>query len=81
VAVVVLDVDPERLFQVSSPGDQQPVQALGPHCSTVYAEFRVFEYRWSVGDGRTLVTQGPGRPGLASEVRTAWPRGAAVRWT
>jgi hypothetical protein len=42
--------------------------------STVHAEFRVLEYRWSFGDGRTLVTEEPGRPGLASEVRTAWPR-------
>ena len=30
VRVVVLDVDPEHLFQVASPNDQQPVQALGP---------------------------------------------------
>ncbi len=29
--VVVLDVDPEHLFQVASPDDQQPVQALSPH--------------------------------------------------
>jgi hypothetical protein len=31
VAVVVLDVDAEHLLKVSSAGDQQPVQALGPH--------------------------------------------------
>ena len=31
VRVVMLDVDPEHLFQVASPDDQQPVQALGPH--------------------------------------------------
>jgi hypothetical protein len=31
VAVAVLDVDAEHLLKVSSLGDQQPVQALGPH--------------------------------------------------
>jgi hypothetical protein len=31
VAVVVLDVDPKHLLQVSSSGDQQPVQAFDPH--------------------------------------------------
>jgi hypothetical protein len=30
MGVVVLDVDPQHLLEVSSPGDQQPVQALGP---------------------------------------------------
>ena len=31
VMVVVGDVDPEHLLEVSSPANQQPVQALGPH--------------------------------------------------
>jgi len=31
VMVVVGDVDPEHLPEVSSPANQQPVQALGPH--------------------------------------------------
>jgi len=31
VGVVVLHVDPQDLFEVAAPEDQQPVQALGPH--------------------------------------------------
>jgi hypothetical protein len=31
VSVVVLDVGAEHLLEVSSPGDQQPVQTFGPH--------------------------------------------------
>jgi len=42
--------------------------------STVHAEFRVVEYRWSFGRGEPLVTQGPGRPGLESEVNTVFRR-------
>jgi hypothetical protein len=43
--------------------------------STVHAEFRVVEYRWSFGGGgEPLVTQGPGRPGLESEVNTVFRR-------
>jgi PKD domain len=42
--------------------------------STVHAEFRVVEYRWSFGDGEPVVTQGPGRPGLESEVNTVFRR-------
>jgi hypothetical protein len=42
--------------------------------STVHAEFRVLEYRWSFGGGEPLVTQGPGRPGLESEVNTVFRR-------
>jgi hypothetical protein len=34
----------------------------------------VVEYRWAFGDGETLVTSGPGRPGLESEVSTAFRR-------
>jgi hypothetical protein len=30
VRPVVLDVDPEHLFQVASPDEKQPVQALAP---------------------------------------------------
>jgi hypothetical protein len=62
----------ESFFRLQG-ADQPPVD-LQVGGSTVHAEFRVLEYRWSFGDGRTLVTEGPGRPGLASEVRTAWPR-------
>jgi hypothetical protein len=42
--------------------------------STVHAEFRVVEYRWSFGGGEPLVTGGPGRPGLESEVNTTFRR-------
>jgi hypothetical protein len=43
--------------------------------STVHAEFRVVEYRWSFGGGGgPLVTRGPGRPGLESEVNTVFRR-------
>jgi hypothetical protein len=34
----------------------------------------VVEYRWAFGGGETLVTNGPGRPGLESEVSTAFRR-------
>jgi hypothetical protein len=41
--------------------------------STVHAEFRVVEYRWSFGGGgEPVVTEGPGRPGLESEVNTVF---------
>jgi hypothetical protein len=40
----------------------------------LHAEFRVVEYRWSFGDGEPLVTEGPGRPGLESEVNTVFRR-------
>ena len=42
--------------------------------STVHAEFRVVEYRWSFGGGEPVVTSGPGRPGLESEVNTVFRR-------
>jgi hypothetical protein len=54
--------------------------------STVHAEFRVAEYRWEFGDGRGMVTTEPGRPGVGSEVRTAFQRrgfyrvGVTVMW-
>jgi hypothetical protein len=54
--------------------------------STVHAEFRVVEYRWSFGGGEPLVTEGPGSPGLESEVRTTFARrgfyrvGVTVMW-
>ncbi len=53
--------------------EQAPVdlQVAG---STVHAVFRVVEYRWSFGAGEPLVTQGPGRPGLESEVNTTFRR-------
>jgi hypothetical protein len=62
----------ESFFRLQ--GANQPPVDLQVGGSTVHAEFRVLEYRWSFGDGRTLVTEGPGRPGLASEVHTAWSR-------
>jgi hypothetical protein len=64
---------------------QEPVE-LQVGGSTVRAEFRVVEYRWSFGDGEPLVTEGPGRPGLESEVRTTFGRrgfyrvGVTVVW-
>jgi hypothetical protein len=54
--------------------------------STVHAEFRVVEYRWSFGGGEPLVTDRPGSPGLESEVRTTFARrgfyrvGVTVMW-
>jgi hypothetical protein len=65
--------------------DQSPVD-LAVGGSTVHAEFRVLEYRWSFGDGEPLVTRGPGSPGLESEVRTTFARrgfyrvGVTVVW-
>lgn len=65
--------------------EQAPVD-LEVGGSTVHAEFRVLEYRWSFGDGEPLVTRGPGRPGLESEVRTTFARrgfyrvGVTVMW-
>jgi hypothetical protein len=65
--------------------DQPPVD-LEVGGSTVHAEFRVLEYRWSLGDGEPLVTRGPGSPGLESEVRTTFARrgfyrvGVTVMW-
>ena len=32
------------------------------------------EYRWSFGGGEPMVTEGPGRPGLESEVNTVFRR-------
>ena len=64
---------------------QAPVE-LQVGASTVRAEFRVVEYRWSFGGGEPLVTEGPGRPGLGSEVRTTFGRrgfyriGVTVVW-
>jgi hypothetical protein len=65
--------------------DQAPVD-LQVGGSTVHAEFRVVEYRWSFGGGEPLVTEGPGSPGLESEVRTTFSRrgfhrvGVTVMW-
>ena len=53
--------------------EQEPVD-LQVGGSTVHAEFRVVEYRWSFGEGEPLVTGGPGRPGLESEVNTVFRR-------
>ena len=65
--------------------EQSPVD-LQVGGSTVHAEFRVLEYRWSFGGGEPLVTRGPGSPGLESEVRTTFARrgfyrvGVTVMW-
>ena len=55
-------------------GIEQPPVDLQVGGSTVHAEFRVVEYRWSFGGGEPLVTDGPGTPGLESEVNTTFPR-------
>jgi PKD domain len=65
--------------------DQGPVE-LEIGGSTVRAEFRVVEYRWTFGAGQTLVTEGPGTPGLESEVNATFRRrgmyrvGVTVMW-
>jgi hypothetical protein len=67
-------------------GANQPPVDLQVGGSVVHAEFRVLEYRWAFGDGRQLVTTGPGSGGLDSEVRTAFRRrgfyrvGVTVMW-
>jgi hypothetical protein len=74
----------ESFFWVEG-ATQGPVE-LEVGGSTVRAEFRVVEYRWSFGEGEGLVTEGPGRPGLESEVRTTFGRrgfyrvGVTVMW-
>jgi hypothetical protein len=74
----------ESFFWVEG-ASQGPVE-LEVGGSTVRAEFRVVEYRWSFGEGEGLVTEGPGRPGLESEVRTTFGRrgfhrvGVTVMW-
>jgi hypothetical protein len=60
----------ESFFWVEG-ATQGPVE-LQVGGSTVRAEFRVVEYRWDFGGGEPLVTEGPGRPGLGSEVRTTF---------
>jgi hypothetical protein len=55
-------------------GIEQPPVDLQVGGSTVHAEFRVVEYRWSFGGGEPLVTDVPGTPGLESEVNTTFPR-------
>jgi len=50
----------------------QPPVDLTVRGSTVRARFDVVEYRWSFGDGQTLVTSGPGTPGLDSEVHATY---------
>jgi PKD domain len=60
-------------------GATQPPVELQVGGSTVRAEFRVVEYRWTFGAGETLVTEGPGTPGLESEVNTTFPRRGMYR--
>jgi hypothetical protein len=67
-------------------GVAQPPVDLSIAESVLHAEFRVAEYRWTFGDGGSLVTTGPGTPGLESEVRTRfrrrgiYPVGVTVMW-
>jgi hypothetical protein len=67
-------------------GTNQPPVELQVGGSTVRAEFRVVEYRWTFGGEEGLVTEGPGSPGLESEVRTTFARrgfyrvGVTVMW-
>jgi hypothetical protein len=61
-------------------GVNQPPVELQVGGSTVRAEFRVVEYRWRFGAGETLVTEGPGTPGLESEVNTTFPRRGSIGW-
>jgi hypothetical protein len=64
---------------------QEPVD-LSIAGSALHAEFRIIEYRWTFGEDRSLVTRGPGTPGLKSEVSTTfrrrgvYPVGVAVMW-
>jgi PKD domain len=67
----------ESFFWVE--GANQPPVELQVGGSTVRAEFRVVEYRWTFGPGRTLVTEGPGSPGLESEVNATFPRRGVYR--
>ena len=60
-------------------GTTQPPVELQVGGSTVRAEFRVVEYRWRFGAEGTLVTRGPGTPGLESEVRTTFGRRGLYR--
>jgi hypothetical protein len=74
----------ESFFWVE--GANQPPVDLEVGGSTVHAEFRVAEYRWTFGGGESLVTTGAGTPGLDSEVRTrfqrrgVYPVGVTVMW-
>ena len=67
-------------------GANQPPVELQVGGSTVRAEFRVVEYRWTFGGEQGLVTEGPGTPGLESEVRATFGRrgfyrvGVTVVW-
>jgi hypothetical protein len=64
---------------------QQPVE-ISIAGSVLHADFRVLEYRWTFGSDRSLVTMGPGTPGLESEVNTTFRRrgtyrvGVTVMW-
>jgi hypothetical protein len=53
-------------------GVVQPPVDLRVGGSTVHARFDVVEYRWSFGDGQTLVTSGPGSAGQDSEVQATY---------
>jgi hypothetical protein len=64
---------------------QEPVE-ISIAGSVLHADFRVLEYRWTFGNDRSLVTMGPGTPGLESEVNTTFRRrgtyrvGVTVMW-
>src|SRR5215218_1315858 len=62
----------ESFFWVE--GANQPPVDLQVGGSTVHAEFRVVEYRWTFGGGEPLVTEGPGEPGLGGGVRISFRR-------
>jgi hypothetical protein len=60
-------------------GATHPPVDLHLGTALVHAVFRPVEYRWAFGDGRQLVTTGPGSAGLGSEVRTAFARRGRYR--
>jgi hypothetical protein len=57
---------------------QEPIE-ISVAGSVLRADFRVLEYRWSFGSDRSLVTIGPGTPGLESEVNTTFRRRGTYR--
>ncbi|MFL6226461.1 MAG: PKD domain-containing protein, partial [Actinomycetes bacterium] len=57
---------------------QEPVE-ISIAGSVLRANFRVLEYRWTFGSDRSLVTIGPGVPGLESEVNATFRRRGTYR--
>ena len=60
-------------------GATQPPVDLPVGTATVHAAFWPVAYRWAFGDGQRLATTGPGRRGVGSEVRVAYPRRGRFR--